>query len=79
MKRKQGAPKKPPDKAKAALLQIRLSEAEKQAFSEAADLDGKKVSEWIRDRLRRISREELEAVGRQVPFLNRLAPDKTLK
>ena len=69
MKKKRGAPKKSPDKAKASLLQIRLGAAEKETFARAAELDGKKVSEWIRDRLRRISRQELESVGEPVPFL----------
>ena len=69
MKKKRGAPKKDDVAAKGALLQIRLSAAEKQAFSEAATLDGKKTSEWIRDRLRRDSRQELEAHGQKVPFL----------
>jgi uncharacterized protein (DUF1778 family) len=61
--------KKPPEKVKAEVLQIRLSSAEKQAFALAAELDGKKVSEWVRDRLRRDSRQELEAHGQPVPFL----------
>ena len=69
MKKKTGAPKKPANKAKGELVQIRLNSAEKQAFQDAADLDGKKLSEWIRDRLRRLSREELEKEGRAVPFL----------
>jgi uncharacterized protein (DUF1778 family) len=70
MKKKQGAPKKPANKAKGALVQIRLNHAEKQAFHDAADLDGKKLSEWIRDRLRRLAREELEKADRPVPFLS---------
>ena len=41
-----------------------------QDFQDAADLDGKKLSEWIRDRLRRLSREELEDAGRTVAFLS---------
>jgi hypothetical protein len=69
MKKKRGAAKKTPEKTKAELLQIRLSLAEKQAFALAAELDGKKVSEWVRDRLRRDSKQELEAHGQQVPFL----------
>lgn len=68
-RKKPGAPRKPPGKAKTELLQIRVSAAELQAFSDAADLDGKKRSEWIRDRLRRLSRQELEQAGRIVPFL----------
>lgn len=69
MGKKRGAPKKPPDKAKGELLQIRVSTAEKQAFQLAADRDGKKTSEWIRDRLRRTSRQELEEANVPVPFL----------
>ncbi|MBN9520975.1 DUF1778 domain-containing protein [bacterium] len=68
---KRGAPPKPADKAKGQLLQIRLSDSEKQAFADAAELDGKKVSEWVRDRLRRASRAELEEQGRDVAFLSR--------
>lgn len=69
MGKKRGAPPKPAGKAKLSLLQIRLTDAEKQAFAAAADMDGKKVSEWVRDRLRRASRKELEEHGRAVPFL----------
>lgn len=68
-KRGPGAPTKPPEKAKAAVLQIRLNAAEKQAFERAAELDGKKTSEWMRDRLRRLARQELEEHGQPVPFL----------
>jgi uncharacterized protein (DUF1778 family) len=70
-KRAGGAPKKPPEKAKSALVQMRVNPAEKEAFQLAADLDGKKLSEWMRDRLRRDSRQELEATGRQAPFVIR--------
>lgn len=69
MGKKRGAPPKPPEKAKGSLLQIRLSDLEKQAFADAADLDGKKISEWVRDRLRRASRDELQEHGKAVPFL----------
>lgn len=69
MKPKRGAPKKAASAAKAALVQIRLNQLEKAAFMQAATLDGKKLSEWIRDRLRRCSRDELEEHGQIVPFL----------
>ena len=69
MAKKRGAPSKGADKAKAELIQLRVNAAEKKAFVDAADLDGKKLSEWIRDRLRRLSRQELEESGRQVAFL----------
>jgi hypothetical protein len=67
---KRGAPQKAADKAKSELLQIRVSSAEKQAFADAAELDGKKLSEWIRDRLRRLSRTELEQAGWSVAFMS---------
>ena len=69
MGKQRGAPRKSSGAAKLALLQIRLSVAEKEAFANAAELDGKKVSEWIRDRLRRVARQELEGHGASVPFL----------
>jgi hypothetical protein len=69
MKPKRGAPRKKAAISKNELVQIRLNSAEKAAFEQAAILDGKKLSEWIRDRLRRNSREELERLGRDVPFL----------
>jgi hypothetical protein len=50
-------------------LELRLEEVEKQAFREAADLAGVPLSAWIRERLRRAAREELEGFGRKVPFL----------
>lgn len=68
-KKKLGAPKKSPDKARSVLMQFRVTPPEQQTIQAAADLDGKKLSEWIRDRLRRLSREELEREGRAVPFL----------
>jgi len=70
MAKSRGAPRKSAKKAKAALIQLRVNAAEKQAFVDAAELDGKKLSEWIRDRLRRLARHELESSGRPVAFLS---------
>jgi len=69
MKSNRGAPKKSAAKSKGGHIQFRVNDAEKKAFEQAAILDGKKLSEWIRDRLRRDSRQELEAHGQTVPFL----------
>jgi hypothetical protein len=69
MKSNRGAPKKSAAKSKGDHIQFRVNPAEKEAFERAADLDGKKLSEWIRDRLRRVSRQELEDHGQRVPFL----------
>lgn len=66
-KRKPGRPK---GRTKGELAQIRISKLEKQSFADAAILDGKSFSEWARDRLRRLAREELQKAGRPVPFLS---------
>ena len=58
-----------PKKAKAAYLEVRLEVAEKEAFQQAADLAGLALSAWVRERLRQISRRELEEHGQPVPFL----------
>lgn len=50
-------------------FELRLTEEEKVAFGEAAELAGVPVSAWVRERLRRAAREELEGFGRPVPFL----------
>jgi Protein of unknown function (DUF1778) len=66
---KRGAPKKPVSRSKGDHIQFRVNAAEKEAFEKAADLDGKKLSEWIRDRLRRDAKQELEEHGQPVPFI----------
>ena len=78
MGKSRGGAEKPAGKAKNARLQIRLSDAEKEAFRLAAELDGKKISEWIRDRLRRDSRIELKEHGKACPFLSGNAGGETL-
>jgi uncharacterized protein (DUF1778 family) len=50
-------------------LKLRLSQEEKAAFQEAADLSGIAMSAWIRERLRRAAVKELEDASRPVPFL----------
>jgi hypothetical protein len=71
-----GAPRKSAEKAKGELMQFRVNAAEKQAFNDAADLDGKKLSEWVRDRLRRASRHELEQADKIVAFLPSKFPSR---
>jgi len=48
---------------------VRLQTKEKASFQAAADAAGQDLSVWVRERLRRCSREELEALARPVPFL----------
>jgi hypothetical protein len=54
------------------LLQLRLAEDEKEAFQIAAKLAGLGVSAWVRERLRRAARIELQEHGQQVPFVQTL-------
>jgi uncharacterized protein (DUF1778 family) len=64
---------------KSEFLKIRLDPEEKQAFQEAADFAGVSLSAWIRERLRKSARTELEDAGQQIPFLkHRPVPDHSL-
>ncbi len=68
-KKRRGRPPKGSDKIKDIRLDMRLEASEKEAFRAAAELAGLDLSAWIRERLRRIAREELQEAGREVPFL----------
>jgi uncharacterized protein (DUF1778 family) len=70
MAKRKGRPPKAPGKTKAEYLQVRVKEAEKQAFQSAAELAGLDLSAWVRERLRMLARKELEKAGQSVPFLN---------
>lgn len=54
---------------KSNLLQLRLAEDEKLAFQQAAALAGLALSAWVRERLRKAARTELQETGQQVPFV----------
>jgi hypothetical protein len=69
MEKKRGRPRKQNGAIRAELLEVRLQPAEKQAFKEAADLAGLPLSAWVRERLRLSARQELECLGRSIPFL----------
>jgi uncharacterized protein (DUF1778 family) len=56
-------------------VQIRLSQAEKQAFEKAAQLSGISLSSWVRERLRRTAIIELREAGLAIPFLEGFADD----
>jgi antitoxin component of RelBE/YafQ-DinJ toxin-antitoxin module len=68
-----GRPKKKPDAVKVDYIEVRCEEAEKQAFRAAAEAAGLPLSGWIRERLRRIARKELEDMDIPVAFLERLS------
>jgi len=56
---------------KAKYLEVRVSESEKQAFQDAADLAGISLSTW--ERLRHVAVRELEAAARPIAFLSHLS------
>jgi hypothetical protein len=55
--------------AKAQVIQIRVSDAEKQGFAAAADLAGIPLSSWVRERLRLAAIRDLESAGQRIPFV----------
>jgi uncharacterized protein (DUF1778 family) len=56
-------------KPKNEILQIRITESEKEGFELAAALAGVSLSSWVRERLRLTAIRELESAGRRVPFV----------
>ena len=73
MAKKMGRPKKKLDAVKTDWIEVRCEESEKRAFRAAAEAAGLPLSGWIRERLRRIARKELEGMNLPVPFLDRLS------
>jgi len=67
MAKRKGRP--PKDKTKQDYLEVRLDADEKQAFKDAADLSGLALSAWVRERLRKVARKELEEAGKQAAFM----------
>jgi uncharacterized protein (DUF1778 family) len=65
--------KKLADSVKEEYFEMRLDTAEKEAFRDAAKMAGMSLSGWVRDRLRRIARKELEEMNRPVAFMDRLS------
>jgi uncharacterized protein (DUF1778 family) len=61
--------KNQPSATKAEYLQLRVTAEEKVAFEKAAELCGVGVSSWVRERLRRACRRELEEAGIRAPFV----------
>ena len=50
-------------------IKMRIAPKERQTFDAAAKLAGISMSSWMRDRLRKIARQELVEAGQKVPFL----------
>jgi predicted HicB family RNase H-like nuclease len=70
MAKRKGRPPKGVGKTKAEFLQVRVDEAEKRAFTAAAELSGLALSAWVRERLRLLARKELAKAGQPVTFLS---------
>ncbi len=58
--------------AKEQVLQIRLTDSEKQGFQMAANLAGIPLSSWVRERLRLAAIRDLESAGQKIPFVERI-------
>jgi hypothetical protein len=54
---------------KSRVLQIRISDEEKEGFELAADLAGIPLSSWVRERLRLSCIRDLEGAGQKIPFV----------
>jgi uncharacterized protein (DUF1778 family) len=68
-KKRGGRPPKSSGQKQTESLDVRLTMAEKRAFREAAEVAGMPLSAWVRERLRRIARTELEEAKRPVAFM----------
>lgn len=67
--KRRGRPKKSLRDLQTEYLDVRVTESEKQAFKDAAELAGVPLSAWVRERLRRIARTELEDADLPVAFV----------
>ena len=52
------------------MLQIRLTDEEKEGFQQAAELAGVPLSSWVRERLRLAAIRDLESAGQKIPFVS---------
>jgi predicted HicB family RNase H-like nuclease len=69
-KTRRGRPRKSSAQTKSESILLRLEPREKLAFASAADAAGVPLSVWIRERLRRAARRELEEAGLKIAFLD---------
>lgn len=59
------------ERPKSEYLEVRIEPDEKEGFKEAAEILGIALSAYVRQCLRRDSRQVLEEAGRPVPFLSK--------
>ena len=63
--------KKSVNSVKEEYLELRLYTAEKQAFKDAADLQGMALSVWVRSNLRIAAQRQLQEANRPIAFMDR--------
>jgi uncharacterized protein (DUF1778 family) len=64
---------------KTEILQVRVTGSEKASFERAAEISGLSISSWVRERLRKNSRIELQSSGLKVPFMADISIDEVIK
>jgi hypothetical protein len=69
-KQRRGRPRKGSAETKSEGVLLRMERREKKGFVDAARLAGVPLAVWMRERLRRAAKMELEEAGREVPFLS---------
>ncbi len=73
-KKQRGRPHLAPEKTKGEYLEVRVDMSEKQRFKEAADAAGVPLSSWVRERLRKMARQEFGEIGKKIAFLENGGP-----
>jgi hypothetical protein len=69
-KARRGRPPKGSGLAKSESILLRLEPREKVGFAAAAELAGAPLAVWMRERLRRAAKGELQAAGQPIAFLD---------
>lgn len=64
-----GRPTQGSEITKSKVILLRLEPGEKEGFRAAAELAGIDLSAWMRERLRRVARHELEEARLPIPFI----------
>ncbi len=57
-------------KPKTEFFKLKMTDEEKQAFSQCASLCGIPTAAWVRERLRKAAIRDLEEAGLKIPFLS---------
>jgi len=69
VRKRLGRPAKAAAERKGRYLQVRVEQAEKEAFDLAASGKGLDTSSWVRLRLREAAQKDLLEIGAEVPFM----------